>query len=202
VSLLKLIFCNPIISLCMNSLIVDWRDQSPPEIRSSWTELGKHFWCVCFSSLFIFCLWFCVFHLIPRLNLGSLLLLMLVVTLILVTTFLCSTHHSFIGVILSPNSQQVWFAATIYAKQMQKGYISESPSWYDGILDLTCTFTPSVSRMVVYRKKKLCQFLSCTIEKKEWFSIIFGRIWTHKNVIFYLLILSITFCLQSVSIYT
>jgi len=40
-------------------------------------------------------------------------LLLLVVTLILVTTFLSSTHHSFIGVILSLNSQQISFRISI-----------------------------------------------------------------------------------------
>jgi len=28
---------------------------------------------------------------------------------------------------------------------IEKGYIDESPLGYDGILDVTCTFTPSVS---------------------------------------------------------
>jgi len=50
VSLLKLTSCNSFVSLCKNSLIVDWRDQSLPQSRSSWTELGEHF-LVCFVSL-------------------------------------------------------------------------------------------------------------------------------------------------------
>jgi len=45
--------------------------------------------------------------LIPRLDLGLLLLLLLEVTLILVTTFLLLHTSKFIDVILSPNSQQL-----------------------------------------------------------------------------------------------
>jgi hypothetical protein len=71
VSLLKLISCNPFVSLCKNSLIVDWRDQSLPQSRSSWTELGEHF-LVCFVSLLplSFACGFVLFTLIPRLDLG------------------------------------------------------------------------------------------------------------------------------------
>jgi hypothetical protein len=57
VSLLKLISCNPFVSLCKNSLIVDWRDQSLPQSRSSWTELGEHFLVLLsFSLLSLSCL--------------------------------------------------------------------------------------------------------------------------------------------------
>jgi len=104
-ALLKLNFCNFFVSLCKNSLIVDWRDQSLSRVGQVGPNWVNIFWCVCFALLFIFCLWFCVFHFIPRLHL-CLLLLLFVVTLILVTTFL-STHHSFIGVILSSNSQHI-----------------------------------------------------------------------------------------------
>ena len=71
-SLLKLISCNPFVSLCKNSLIVDWRDQSLPQSRSSWTELGEHF-LVCFVSLLSlsFACGFVLFTLIPRLDLGA-----------------------------------------------------------------------------------------------------------------------------------
>ena len=71
-SLLKLISCNPFVSLCKNSLIVDWRDQSLPQSRSSWTELGEHF-LVCFVSLLplSFACGFVLFTLFPRLDLGA-----------------------------------------------------------------------------------------------------------------------------------
>jgi len=71
-SLLKLISCNPFVSLFKNSLIVDWRDQSLPQSRSSWTELGNHF-LVCFVSLLSlsFACGFELFTLIPRLDLGA-----------------------------------------------------------------------------------------------------------------------------------
>ena len=70
-SLLKLISCNPFVSLFKNSLIVDWRDQSRPQSRSSWTELGNHF-LVCFVSLLSlsFACGFELFTLISRLDLG------------------------------------------------------------------------------------------------------------------------------------
>jgi len=70
-SLLKLISCNPFVSLFKNSLIVDWRDQSLPQSRSSWTELGNHF-LVCFVSLLSlsFACGFELFTLISRLDLG------------------------------------------------------------------------------------------------------------------------------------
>jgi hypothetical protein len=72
VSLLKLISCNPFVSLCKNSLIVDWRDQSLPQSRSSWTELGNHLLvCVLFSSLLSYACGFELFTLIPRLDLGT-----------------------------------------------------------------------------------------------------------------------------------
>jgi len=71
VSLLKLTSCNPFVSLCKNSLIVDWRDESLPQSRSSWTELGEHF-LVCFVSLLplSFTCGFVLFTLIPRFDLG------------------------------------------------------------------------------------------------------------------------------------
>jgi len=71
-SLLKLISCNPFVSLFKNSLIVDWRDQSLPQSRSSWAELGNHF-LVCFVSLvsLSFACGFELFTLIPRLDLGA-----------------------------------------------------------------------------------------------------------------------------------
>jgi len=58
-----LISCNPFISLCKNSLIVDWRDQSLLQSRSSWTELGEQS-LVCLFPFFLdfICLWFCAFH--------------------------------------------------------------------------------------------------------------------------------------------
>jgi len=49
---------------------------------------------------------------------------------------------------------------------MQTGYIGESNSGYDGIIDMICIFTPSVSSMVVYRTK-FCQFPSCTWKKND-----------------------------------
>ena len=70
-SLLKLISCNPFVSLCKNSLIVDWRDQSLPQSRSSWTELGNHLLvCLLFSFLLSYACGFELFTLIPRLDLG------------------------------------------------------------------------------------------------------------------------------------
>jgi len=41
-------------------------------------------WCVCLSSLFIFCLWFCTFHFDSYIRSRFWLLLLLVVTLTLV----------------------------------------------------------------------------------------------------------------------
>jgi len=72
VSFLKLTSCNPFVSLCNNSLIVDWRDQSLPQSRSSLTELGEHF-LVCFVSLLplSFACGFVLFTLIPKLDLGA-----------------------------------------------------------------------------------------------------------------------------------
>jgi len=69
---MKLISYNPFVSLCKNSLIVDWRDQSLPQSRSSWTELSEHF-LVCFVSLLplSFGCGFVLFTLIPRLDLGA-----------------------------------------------------------------------------------------------------------------------------------
>jgi len=69
---LKLTSCNPVVSLCKNSLIVDWRDQSLPQSRSSWTKLGEHF-LVCFVSLLplSFACGFVLFTSIPRLDLGA-----------------------------------------------------------------------------------------------------------------------------------
>ena len=57
--------------LCKNSLIVDWRDQSLPQSRSSWTELGNHF-LVCFVFLLSlsFACGFEFFTLITRFDLG------------------------------------------------------------------------------------------------------------------------------------
>jgi len=70
VSLLKLISCNSFVSLCKNSLIVDWRDQSLPQIRSSWTELVQQsLVCVSLLSLSFVC-GFVLFTLIPTLDLG------------------------------------------------------------------------------------------------------------------------------------
>jgi len=58
-----LISCNPFVSLCKNSLIVDWRDQSLLHSRSSWTELGEQSLMCLFPFFFGFiCLWFCAFH--------------------------------------------------------------------------------------------------------------------------------------------
>ena len=92
-SLFKLISCNSFVSLCKNSLIMDWRDQSLPQSNSSWTELGKQsLMCLFLFSLYLLIV-FMLFTFIPRLDLGLLLLLLLMVTLILVTTFLYSTHH-------------------------------------------------------------------------------------------------------------
>jgi len=70
--LLKLTSCNPFVSLCKNSLIVDWRDQCLPQSRFSWTELGEHF-LVCFVSLLplSFVCGFVLFTLIHRLDLGA-----------------------------------------------------------------------------------------------------------------------------------
>ena len=70
-SLLKIISCNLFAYLCKNSLIVDWRDQSLPQSRSSWTELGKQFLGVFVSllSLSLTC-GFELFLLIPRLDRG------------------------------------------------------------------------------------------------------------------------------------
>jgi len=66
-----LISFNPFISLCKNSLIVDWRDQSLPQIRSSWTELGEQSLVCLFHFFLVFiCLWFCDFHFDSRLDLG------------------------------------------------------------------------------------------------------------------------------------
>ena len=71
-SLLKLISCNLFVFLCKNSLIVDWRDQSLPQSRSSWTELGNHLLvCLLFSFLNSYARGFELFTLIPRLDLGA-----------------------------------------------------------------------------------------------------------------------------------
>ena len=89
-SLLKLISCNPFVSPCKNSLIVDWRDQSLPQIRSSWTELGQQsLVCYLFFTLFIlFISWLdCGFAM-------HLLLLLVVNFWLLVAIDTCSTHHS------------------------------------------------------------------------------------------------------------
>jgi len=49
---------------------VEWRDQSLPHIRSSWTELGQQS-LVCVSLLSLsFAYGFVIFTLIPRLDLG------------------------------------------------------------------------------------------------------------------------------------
>ena len=58
-----LISCNSFVSLCKKSLIVDWRDQSLPHIRSSWTKPSEQS-LVCLFPFFLafICLWFCVFH--------------------------------------------------------------------------------------------------------------------------------------------
>ncbi|AES80523.1 transmembrane protein, putative [Medicago truncatula] len=54
-----------------NSLMVDWRDKSLPKSRSSWTELGKHFLvCLFLFSPYLFACGFELFTLIPRLDLG------------------------------------------------------------------------------------------------------------------------------------
>jgi len=51
---------------------MDWRDQSLPQIRSSWTELGQQS-LVCFVSLLSlsFACGFVHFTLIPKLDLGA-----------------------------------------------------------------------------------------------------------------------------------
>ena len=51
--------------------LLKWVDQSPPQSRSSWTELGEHF-LACFVSLLplSFACGFVLFTLIPRLDLG------------------------------------------------------------------------------------------------------------------------------------
>jgi len=50
---------------------VDWRDHSLPQIRSSWTELGQQsLVCVSLLSLSFAC-GFVLFTLIPRLDLGA-----------------------------------------------------------------------------------------------------------------------------------
>ena len=71
-NLLKLISCNPFVSLCKNSMIVEWRDQSLPHIRSSWTELDQQsLVCLFLSSLHLsFACGFVLFTLITRLDLG------------------------------------------------------------------------------------------------------------------------------------
>jgi len=61
VSLLKLIYCNPFVSLWKNSLIVDWRDQSLPHSRSSWTEGKQSLMCLFLLSLYLL-LVICAFH--------------------------------------------------------------------------------------------------------------------------------------------
>jgi len=58
---LVLISCNPFVIFCKNFLIVDWRDQSLLQSRSSWTELGEQS-LVCLFPFF-HCLWFYVFSL-------------------------------------------------------------------------------------------------------------------------------------------
>jgi len=108
VSFLKLISCNPFVSLCKNSLIVDWRDQSLPQIRSSWTELSQQY-LVCVSLLSLsFACGFVLFTLIPRLDLGA------VIVVITCVHFDCGyyfplLHPSYFVLVwvLSPNSQQI-----------------------------------------------------------------------------------------------
>jgi len=66
-----LISCNPFVSLCKNSLIVDWRDQSLLQSRSNWTELGEQS-LVCLFPFFLafYACGFVLFTLIPSLDLG------------------------------------------------------------------------------------------------------------------------------------
>ena len=88
---------------------MDWRDQSLPHSRSSWTELGEHFF-VCFVSLLplSFAYGFVLFTLIPRLDLGAAIVVIACVYFGIGYHFLCSTHHSLYWCeILSPNSQQL-----------------------------------------------------------------------------------------------
>jgi len=101
---LKLISCKSFVSLCQkkNSLIVKWRDLSPPDVGHCWTKLGKQILGVLFSILYshyLVVLWFdCgfAFHLVARLDLD--LLLLLVTVWLLVAIDICSTHLSFTGV--------------------------------------------------------------------------------------------------------
>ena len=99
--LLKLISCNPFVSFCKNSLIVDWRDQSLPrvcQVGPNWVNIS---WCcLFFSTLFIlFILWLdCGFamHLVSRLGLDYCCCLWLFWLLVAIDT--CSTNLNFIDV--------------------------------------------------------------------------------------------------------
>ena len=64
--------------------------------------------------LFIFYLWFCVLHLVPKLDLSLLLLLLFEIILILVTTFLLLHTFKFIGVSFESEFRTTSFISLLF----------------------------------------------------------------------------------------